>query len=218
MNQTPVPNVAAPAVRRSPLQFGLRTLLLLMAVCSLQFAAMNYLGVLGGMVLGTALLCAAFAAVFVAGLCLPVTNAAGQVRRLDRLIVWLMMGILVLFFGTALAGGGLLAWTVVEDVLREGRFERQIGATLRSESLLVPTANGADSQWVLRITSVEAGGLADQAGLKAQEAIVLSGTTDEFYDMLDEAAGQQIVLTIATALGISISPSNTRSVSLTLPK
>jgi hypothetical protein len=212
-----VAEIVSPPVRPSPLQFGLRTLLLLMAVCSVQFAVMSYLGVLAGMVVGTLACFVLFALVFLVGIGLPAQQASRHIHRLERLVVPLMAGMLVLFFGTMLAGGGVVVWEMVSGVQRRMWLERQIGATLRSESLLVPTGTGAESRQVLRITSIKTGGAADLAGLREQEVILLDGTTEQFYTMLERNRGSDVDLTVATAAGYFVTSGSERNVTLTVP-
>jgi hypothetical protein len=175
-----------------PLQFGLRTLMLLMAVCSVQFAVMSYCGVAWGMFVGTLACCLAFGIVFIVGLCLS-GQAAEHVRRLDLVIVWLMASILILFFGTMMAGGGVVVWESVGRIRNEARLESSIGAGLMRETLL----EGSEWRQVLRVTSVRAGGPADQAGLKLAEVIVVESTIDRFYQYLEKNRGSDVDLTAA---------------------
>ena len=173
-----------------PIQFGLRTLMLLMAVCSVQFAVMSYCGVAWGMFVGTLACCLAFAVVFIVGLCLS-GQAAEHVRRLDVVIVWLMASILILFFGTMMAGGGVVVWESVGRIRNEARLESGIGAGLTREMLL----DGSDWRQVLRVTSVRAGGPADRAALKVGEVIVVESTIDRFYEYLEKNRGSDVDLT-----------------------
>jgi len=175
-----------------PLQFGLKTLLLLMGVCSLQFAVMSYAGVLPGIVLGLLLACAAFAGVFLLGV-LPGVFAPQHVRRLDRVIVWLMVMILTLFFGTLLAGGGVAVWTTAMRMQNEAWLERSIGAGLTREMLVEKN----EPKWVLRISSVRTGSPADQAGLRRDEVLVLDTTVDQFYKSLQANRGSDVELNVA---------------------
>jgi hypothetical protein len=209
--------IVAPAAPRSPLQFGLRTLLLLMAVCSVQFAIMSYLGVLAGMVTGTLACFALFSAVFLVGIALPARQVAHHIARLDRLVVLLMVGILVLFFGTMLAGGGVVVWQQISRVQREVWLERQLGCGLKPESLMVPNATGAQSQQVLRITSIKTGSPADLAGLREQEVLLLAGTVDQFYTNLERNRGSDVDVTVATAAGYFVNGGSERNVTLSVP-
>src|SRR5262245_56340847 len=105
-NSATDPIVAEVVPPPRPMQFGLKTLMLLMGVCSLQFAVMSYAGVLGGIALGLLLACGAFAGVFLIGV-LPGVFAPQQVRKLDRVIVWLMVIVMVMVFGWLIVGWGV---------------------------------------------------------------------------------------------------------------
>lgn len=175
-----------------PMQFGLRTLLLLMAVCSVQFAFMSYAGVLPGIVLGLFLACAAFAGVFLIGV-LPGVFAPQQVRRLDQAIVWLMVTILTLFFGTLLAGGGVAVWETTMRIQNEAWLERSIGAGLSREMMIEKN----EPKWVLRVTSIRTGSPADVAGLRRDEVLLLDTTVDQFYKSLQANRGNDVELTVA---------------------
>ena len=200
--------------RPRPVQFGLRTLLLLMAVCSVQFAVMSYAGVLPGIALGLLLACAGFAGVFLVGI-LPGLFAVQQVRQLDRLIVWLMVAILTLFFGTMLAGGGLAAWTTAVQINNEAWLERSIGAGLAREVRV----DNNDIRQVLVITSIRAGSPADQAGLKTGEVLVMDTTIEQFYRFLQGNRGSDVELTIAVCgPGQQLDAAPQRTVTLSVPK
>jgi hypothetical protein len=175
-----------------PMQFGLRTLLLVMAVCSAQFAVMSYAGVLPGVIISLLLACLAFAGVFLIGM-FPGLFPASQVQHLDRLIVWLMIAILVLFFGTTLAGGGVAAWQSAMRIKNEAWLERIIGAGLKRQMRV--DQDGA--RQVLVVMSVRAGSPADQAGLKTGEVLVMGTTIDQFYRFLQTNRGKDVELTVA---------------------
>ena len=197
-----------------PLQFGLRTLMLLMAVCSVQFAVMSYCGVAWGMFVGMLACCLAFGIVFLVGLCLS-GQAAEHVKRLDRVIVWLMASILILFFGTMLAGGGVVVWESVGRIRKEAWLESSIGAGLTRESLL----DGSEWRQVLRVTSVRAGGPADRAGLKLAEVVVVDSTIDRFYEYLAKNRGSDVDLTAANCGPTQpLDKAPKRTVTLSVPK
>src|SRR5262245_6931640 len=155
--------IAAEVVESPPrFQFGLRSMLLLMAVCCVQFAFMSYAGVLLGIVLCLLLACAAFAGVFLIGI-VPGVFAPRQARQLDRVLVWLMVSILALFFGTLLAGGGVAVWTTGMRIKNEAWMERTIGAGLTRSVRVDKT----DIRQVLAVHSIRTGSPADLAGLKS---------------------------------------------------
>src|SRR5262245_32112667 len=191
-NSATDPIVAEVVPPPRPMQFGLKTLMLLMAVCSLQFAVMSYAGVLGGIALGLLLACGAFAGVFLVGV-LPGVFAPQQVRKLDRVIVWLMVTILTLFFGSLMAVGGVPVWATWMRIQNEAWLERSIGAGLSREMLVEKN----EPKWVLRVTSVRTGSPADQAGLRRDEVLLLDTTVDQFYKSLQANRGNDVELEIA---------------------
>ena len=72
--QTPAPKEPVVATiippAPSPWQFGLKALLGLMAVCCVQFALMNYLTVVGGLIAGLVVCLAALTVLMVIAVCL----------------------------------------------------------------------------------------------------------------------------------------------------
>ena len=134
----------------------------------------------------------AFAAVFLVGI-LPGVFAAQQIQRLDKVIVWLMVAILALFFGTTIAGGGVAVWTAGDRIQNEAWLERSIGAGLVREMMI----DNNQPRWVLRVTSVRTGSPAEQAGLRRDEVLVLETTIDQFYKFLQDNRGSDIELNVA---------------------
>ena len=206
--------VAAELAAPRPFQFGLRTMLLLMAVCSVQFAVMSYAGVLLGIVLSLLAACLAFAGVFLVGI-LPGVFASQQVRQLDRLIVWLMVAILSLFFGTILAGGGVAAWTLVARIKNEAWLERSIGAGLSRQMRI----EKSEFRQVLVVTSVRPGSPADLSGLKSGEVLLIDVTADQFYKFLQNNRGSDVELNVAICSPTqSLENAPQRTVILSVPK
>jgi hypothetical protein len=199
----------------SPLQFGLRSLMLVMAVCSVQFAVMSYHGVLRGMFLGAAACFFAFSVVFLVGLCLPGRRAADHLKRMDKLVVWLMALIMIMLLGTVLAGGGVIAWDSVARIRNEAWMERSIGASLKRELLV----DRNESRWALRVAGVKAGSPADYAGLKKDEVVVVEGTIDKFYKFLQDNRGHDVELTVAVCGPTqSLDKAPQRMATLSVPK
>ncbi len=197
-----------------PLQFGLRTLLLLMAVCSVQFAVMSYAGVLPGIALSLLAACGMFAGVFLIGI-LPGVLGVQQVRKLDKAIVWLMVAILLLFFSTMIAGGGVAIWSTAARIKNEAWIERSIGAGLRRETL----NDKNEPRWVLRVTSIRAGSPADLAGLRKDEVLIVETTIDQFYQFLANNRGSDVELTAAVCGATqSLDTVPQRAVILSVPK
>ena len=197
-----------------PFQFGLRSMMLLMAVCSVQFAVMSYAGVLPGIALSLLIACGMFAGVFLIGI-LPGVFAVQQVRRLDKAIVWLMVAILLLFFSTMIAGGGVAIWTSAARIQNEAWIERSLGAGLRRETL----NDNNEPRWVLRVTSIRAGSPADLAGLRKDEVLIVETTIDQFYKFLNNNRGSDVELTVAVCGPTqSLDTVPQRAVVLSVPK
>lgn len=210
----PEPILAEVVPPTKPFQFGLRTMLLLMAVCSVQFAVMSYAGVLPGIGLSLFLACLAFAGVFLVGI-LPGVFAPQRVQQLDRLIVWLMVAILTLFVGTMLAGGGVAVWSTAARIKNEAWLEQSIGAGMMRQVRVEKT----DIRQVLAITSIRQGSPADLAGLKSGEVVLMDVTVDQFYKFLQANRGSDVELNVAICSPTqSLDSAARRTVTLSVPK
>ncbi len=198
----------------SPWRFGLKALLGLMAVCSVQFAAMNYLGVLGGLVAGMGVCFVVFSVIVLAGMVLT-GNRTRWLAQLDTLVVRLMLALVVLFLGSIIAGGGTAAWQVWGRIDRERSVERNHGLSLKQIQVV------RDSQVVtaLHVTAIEDGGPAHIAGLQKDEVIFTDSTIDELLKLLHESGGKDVDVNVATgALSRPIEKCPQRSVTLAVPK
>jgi hypothetical protein len=198
----------------SPWRFGLRAMFALMFVCSVQFAAMNYLGVLWGLLAGMFVCFIAFSAVVLAGMVMT-GNRTQLLAHMDTLVVRLMLAIVVLFLGSILAGGGTAAWQVYGRIRRERDVEQRLGFTLTQ----VQVVRDSHVEAALQITSVEDGGVAHAAGLAKDEVILVDGTMDEFITRLHESRGKDVDVNIATgALAKPVQNCPQRPVTLSVPK
>ncbi len=198
----------------SPWRFGLKALLGLMAVCSVQFAAMNYLGVLSGLLAGMAVCFIAFSAIVLGGMALAGSRTK-WLAQLDALVVRLMLAMVVLFFGTILAGGGTAAWQVYSRIDRERSVEKNLGMSLKNVQVV------RDNHVVsaLQITSLEDGGAAHKAGLQKDEVILVDSTIDELFKMLETNRGKDVDVNVATgALSTPVERCPQRSVTLAVPQ
>jgi hypothetical protein len=197
----------------SPWRFGLKALFGMMAVASVQFAAMNYLGVLGGLVLGMVVCTTAFTLILLVGL-LMTGERARVLPQLDALIVRLMLALVVLIAGTTLAGGGIAVWEVVARIRLERAIEFNLGMTVKE----VPLVHGTEIVGGLAITGLSAGKPAHVAGLTTSDVILLSGTANELLARLDRDRGKRIDLNIATgATTQSVQNCPQRSVTIDIP-
>src|SRR5687768_4760139 len=174
--------VVAPAP--SPWQFGLKTLLGLMVVCSVQFALMSYFTVFGGLV-AAMVFCFLALAILLLWAVLFVRSRSTLMERLDFIGIRLVVGITVLLIGTVLAGGGTAVLYGVTELRTAMALESDIGIrTLRTD-----VWDSKSSRRALRIVMVVPGSNADKAGLKIGEVILLEETVSEFYQRLEENRG-----------------------------
>jgi hypothetical protein len=198
----------------SPWRFGLKALLGLMAVCSVQFAAMSYLGVLAGLAIGVLVCFAAFTAIIVVGPFLT-GERARAVPQLDVVIVRLMLGIVILVFGSIMAGGGTAAWYVYARIQTERLIEQKFGFSIRPVSI----DHNERSVTGLLIDGITNGGVAHQAGLQTNDVILFEGTTAEYLQTLFDNRGKEVNINVATgALTKSVESCPQRSVSVVVPQ
>ena len=197
----------------SPWRFGLKALLGLMAVCSVQFAAMNYLGVLAGFAAGVAVCFAAFTAIIVAGPFLT-GERARFLPQLDVVIVRLMLAIVILLVGSILAGGGTAAWHVLARIQTERLVEQKLGLSVKP----VMIDHNQRSETGLLIDGITSGGVAHQAGLQRNDVILIEGTVAEYFETLYANRGKEFDINVATgALTKSVESCPQRTVTVVVP-
>jgi hypothetical protein len=198
----------------SPWRFGLKALLGLMAVCSVQFAAMNYFGVLLGLFLGLVVCFAAFSFIVLAAMLMQ-GDRTKWLAQLDAIVVRLMVAIVVLFLGSILAGGGTAAYQVYTRIRMERTVEQSLGVGLAH--VQVVRENHVVS--ALQVSSVEDGGAAHQAGLQRGEVIVVDTTIDELIELLHDNRGKDVDINVATSAAMNTPVENCpqRPVTLSIP-
>ncbi len=198
----------------SPWQFGLKTLLGLMVVCSVQFALMSYLTVFGGLV-AAIVICFAALGVLLLWAVLFVRSRSTLMERLDFVGIRLVVGITVLMVGTILAGGGAAVAYTVGRMWTAMELEKDLGMrTLRTQ-----VWDGKRPYNALKIVFVLPGSDALKAGLSSGEVIVIDGTIDDFYEQLEQKRGKTFSINVAAnPVAGSIEKSPPRSVTLMVPK
>jgi hypothetical protein len=198
----------------SPWRFGLKAMFALMFVCSIQFAAMNYLGPLWGLFAGMFVCFIAFSGLVLAGMVIT-GNRTQLLQQMDTFVVRLMLAIVVLFLGSVLAGGGTAAWQVYSRMDREKQVEKNLGFSLSQ----IQVVRDSHVELALQITAVEDGGAAHTAGLTKDEVILVEGTIDELIKRLHESRGKDVDVNVATgAVATPVQNCPQRSVTLTVPK
>jgi hypothetical protein len=197
----------------SPWQFGLKSLLGLMVVCSVQFALMSYLNVFWGLLTGVGL-CFAALAILLLWAVLFVRSRSSLMERLDFVGIRLVVGIAVLLVGTILAGGGTAVAYVVGNMWMAMDLEKDFGIRTRAASL-GREANLPRSENPHCLPGSDA----QLAGIQQGEVIVIDGTIDEFYENMQQNRGKQLDINVAAApVGGSIEKTPRRTVTITVPK
>ena len=193
------PNVPEPVLAElvpptpPPWRFGMRAILALMVVCSVQFALMNWFGVINGLLLAIALCFLAFSGVFVVAVLLVRGNSV-WLERLDQVGIRLVIAMVVLIIGTVLAGGGKVGVDQVTRMVVRRAMQKDLG--LSTERVYV-TANN-NPLFALEVTSVKSGGVADRAGLRKTDVILVQdGQVDNFYLELNRLRGKDVSLNVA---------------------
>jgi len=198
----------------SPWRFGLKALLGLMAVCSVQFAAMNYLGVLAGFAAGVIVCFAAFTAIILVGPFLT-GDRARLLPQLDVVIVRLMLAIVILIFGSIMAGGGTAAWHVLSRIQTERLVEQKLGLSLQA----VMIDHNQRTETGLLVESITGGGVAHQAGLQKNDVILFEGTVAEYMQLIYANRGKEVNINVATgALNKSVESCPQRTVTVVVPQ
>ena len=176
----------------SPFAFGMKAMFGLMAISAVQFALMSWLGPLLGLVVGIGLCMVAMAVLMVSSVIMGIKPGQQAMDQMDRIAIRLVVGIVVLFFGTILAGGGQMVLMVVEDVRFQWRMQSDLGFTYVTKTVYDDRADA-----VLEITSVTANGAFDEAGLQKGDLILLNESTDSFLRKLEDLRGQSIDIPVA---------------------
>jgi len=179
----------------SPFAFGIKALLLLMAIAGVQFALMSYLGPMVGLLTGIGFCIVAMAVLMVSSILLGLRPGSDLMDQMDRIAIRLVVGMVILFIGTILAGGGQMIFTVLEDTRFAWRMQCDIGFTYQQRTLYDPERGAVVN--ALEVTSVTTGGPLDQAGVRGGDLIVLEGTVDEFLAKMDEQRGRPVDIRLA---------------------
>lgn len=210
-----VAEVISPPASASTLRFGLRTLMAVTAVASLQFALMSYLGVFAGLLVGGVVCLAGFSLVLLVGMLMHHSAQAKQVRLLDRIVVWLMLAFVAIVIGTMLAGGGTIVVQAIERGQDEAWLRTQVGLSVQRAFV----SNGADSQTVLEIVAVFPGSPADAAGVKRGDYLVNFESPSELLQDLERSRGKTLALEIGADVNNlpGMLQQQTRTISLAVP-
>ncbi|MCA9268278.1 MAG: hypothetical protein KDA41_07395 [Planctomycetales bacterium] len=176
----------------NPLAFGMQALLGLTAIAGVQFALMAYLGPLAGLLIGAVVCLIAMGVLIASTVLLRPTPGTRLLDQLDKLAIRLVVGVVVLVFGSLIAGGGQLIYALLEDARAAWTVQRELGFTYRRQAMW--DQNGHVTTW--EITSVTTGGAFDQAGVQTGDRIVLDQSPQQFVEMLRQNRGQAVSLSV----------------------
>ena len=195
MPETELVEVEALPDPPSPFAFGLKALLVLTAIVAVQFALMSYLGPLVGLLAGIALCILGMGVLLVASISLGLRPGSGLLDQLDRIAIRLVVGIVILFFGSIIAGGGQLAFMALEDARFQWKMQNDLGFTYLPRTVFDPDTGDVTN--VLEVLTISTGGPLDQAGVVKGDLIVLEGMAIDFLKKLDEQRGQAVDIGVA---------------------
>ena len=177
--------------RSSALRFGIRAMLAITAICGLQFALMNYLGILPGLGVGLVVSMLSLTVVLFVGLVWG--DSATAERRFDDLIVRLTLAVTLLFVGTMLAGGGVVAVQVARQAYIARGLHKDLGFRHRTEYVV----DGHQARRMLVVSAVEAGSLCERAGMVSGDIIVTELSPSDYLEMLEQNRGTTVTVTLA---------------------
>lgn len=177
----------------SPFSFGMQALFALTAVAGVQFALMAYLGVLVGLLVGIGVCALSMIGLIAASVVLGLRPGDRLMDHLDRLAIRLVFGIVVLMFGTMIAGGGQILYKSLERTRFSWKMERDLGFDYREQAMW----DGQGVRNTLAVTKVKPGGAFDQAGIQPGDLIVTDQTPLDFLKTLDENRGYTVDITLA---------------------
>jgi hypothetical protein len=182
-----------------PFRFGLKALMLLIAVCGVQFALMSYLGPFFGLLVGLATCFLLLGSLMLTAMLFWRGQGTPLLHRLDQLAIRLVLGIVVLAIGSFLAGGGQIIYQELSAWRMASRLQNQLGFAATPQRIV----DRNDMRWGLVVTSVSNGKPFDQAGVQAGDVIICQQDTRKFYEMLTEHRGEEVTLTVAAGADTS---------------
>lgn len=176
----PAAPILAQAIAPRPFEFrfSLRALMWTMVACSVQFAALSYLGMVQGLLVGAAVIFALMMTLLLGGVIFLRRDSAA----VDRMLLRLVIALLLVCFSALIAGsGGLLASSYGEAAIA-WQVERNLGFTTSRVQIAGDPPRG------LQVRGVTSGGGADRAGLRPGDFILVTGDYREFYRALGDGS------------------------------
>lgn len=183
-----------------PFRFGVRAMIVLTAICAVQFALMKYVGMLAGLLVGMSVAGCLLIGLLFAAVVLRRRNNSRIMDQLDQLAIRVVIGIVLLACGSVLVGGGLGAYYLIAEMHQSTIWERQLGFSYTED---VRYRDKGGPTHVLRVKTVTPGGVLDSAGVQADDVIVIDGgTTRDFFQFLEYCRGSTITVTVAKGAGV----------------
>lgn len=198
----------------SPLRFGLKAMLVFMAICSVQFALMNYLGILLGLILGVVACGFVLTLLIVAAIAFHNRHGTPWMDRLDQLAIRATIALVLLIIGTMFAGGGVVVYDQLAKHYLTKRLEQKLGFNATWSFSI-----GSNSQnQVMVVKSVSAGGAFEKAGFRKDDIIVSDRPPLELVRWLHDSRGQTVHISVVAGPTIKpLADCPQRQLSLTIP-
>ena len=201
MNESEQPTAGEPLVAEvvsepqdaSGFRFGLKAMLVLVAICGFQFALMSYLGSLWGLLLGLALCWILFGVLIVVAILFHRRRHEPFMGKVNRLAIPMTLAIVVLTLAVMAAGGGWFIYDTVTRARRAAQLKHELG--FRSARAYV--IRDAVMVEAILVKSVEKGKPFDLAGVQRDDVVIVEGSVNEFYEILEENQGGNVTITVA---------------------
>lgn len=198
-----------------PFRFGLRALMLLMALCGVQFALMSYLGILPGLLVGLGTCFVVLLGLVFSAMIFWRGTGTPFLHRLDKLAIRLVVAIVLLGIGSFIAGGGLAIFELVGHWRTANRLHGELGITAHSQDIV----HQNKVRHALLVTDVSLGGAFDVAGGQPGDVILCDDGVPRFYEMIEENRGREVSLTVAAGADLKpLENCTSRRIDLLVPE
>lgn len=201
MNESEQPTTGTPLVAEvvsepqdAPrFRFGLRAMLALVAICGLQFALMSYLGSFWGLLSGLGLCWVLLGVLLVMAMVLHRRKHQPFMNHLNRWAIPVTLAIVILSVSVMGAGGGWAVYDVMTRVRMESRLKDDLGFR-STRTYVIRDAVMVDA---ILVRSVTRGGPFESAGVKKGDVIIVEGSANDFFEILEENRGGTVTITVA---------------------
>jgi len=193
----------------------LRAMMALVAICGLQFALMSYLGSFWGLLLGLAVCWILLGVLLVVAILLRRRRHEPFMSHLNRWAMPVTFDIVILSVSVMGAGGG---W-VVHDAITRGRMVSKLKGDLGFRYARTHVIRDAVMVEAILVRSVTRGGPFELASVERDDVIILEGSINDFFQILEENRGGSVTITVAAdAENQPLENCVTRQVDVSVPK